>query len=87
MRLAILSQQPEIVLDSPYFKSQASANSEEFSGDGENLHLHDAKGSPISAFQEVASSTGPHLHALEFENNRFAGQRVSKEAASPSSGI
>lgn len=87
MRLGILSQQPEIVLDSPYFKLQASVfeNSEESSGDGRNLQSHTAKGSHISAFQEVASSAGPQFCASEFENNPLAVQRVSKEATSPSS--
>lgn len=87
MRLGILSQQPEIVLGSPYFKSQASVceNSEESAGDGGNLQPHAAKGSPISAFQEVASSAGPQLRASEFGKNPLAVQHVSKEAASPSS--
>ncbi|KAH6835958.1 hypothetical protein C2S53_005312 [Perilla frutescens var. hirtella] len=90
MRLSILSQQPEIILDSPYFKSQAAVckSSEESAGDGGNQQPHAAaKGSPISAFQEVASSAGPQLCASEFVKNTLAVQQVSKEAASPSSGM
>ncbi|KAL1548920.1 hypothetical protein AAHA92_17095 [Salvia divinorum] len=86
-RLGVLSQQPEIILESPYFKSQASVceNSEESSGDGRNQQPHAAKGSPISNFQEVASSVGPQLRASESRKNPLTVQHVSKEAASPSS--
>lgn len=88
-RLSVLSQQPEIVLDPPYFKSKASAseNSEESAGDGGNQQPRAAKGSPISTFQEVASSASPQLRASEFGKNPPTVQNVSKEAASPSSGI
>lgn len=74
MRLGVLSQQPEIVLDSPFFKPQASVceNSEESSEDGGNLRPHAAKGS--------------HLRASEIEKNPITVQGVSKEAESPSSG-
>ncbi|XP_042052043.1 uncharacterized protein LOC121797354 isoform X1 [Salvia splendens] len=88
-RLGVLSQQPEIILEDPYFKSQASVfeNSEESSGDGGNQQPHAAKGSPISTFQEVASSAGPQLRAPEFRKNPLTVQHVAKEAASPSSVI
>ncbi|XP_057767783.1 uncharacterized protein LOC130988049 isoform X2 [Salvia miltiorrhiza] len=89
VRLSVLSQQPEIILDSPYFKSQASVreNSEESSEDGANQQPHAAKGSPITTFQEVASSASPQLRASEFGKNPLTLQHVSKEAASPSSVI
>ncbi|XP_047945354.1 uncharacterized protein LOC125191955 isoform X3 [Salvia hispanica] len=89
-RLGVLSQQPEIILDDPYFKSQASVheNSEESLGDGGSQQQpHAAKGSPISTFQEVASSAGPQLRAPEFGKNPLTVQHVAKEAASPSSVI
>lgn len=88
-RLGVLSQQPEIILGDPYFKSHASVreNSEESSGDGGNQQPHAAKGSPISTFQEVASLAVPQLQAPEFGKNPLTVQHVAKEAASPSSGI
>lgn len=89
MRLGILSRQPEIVVESPYFESQTSVceNSEESEGDGCNQLPPAAKGSPISAFQDAASSDAVQLSSFKFGKNPLAVQYVSKEAASPSSGI
>ncbi|KAI3444055.1 hypothetical protein Pfo_000720 [Paulownia fortunei] len=87
MRLSILSQQPEIVMESPYFESQASVleNSEESKGDECNQLTAAAKGSPISVFQDVASAAAVQLSSFKFGQNPLAVQHVSKEAASPSS--
>ncbi|KAK6156659.1 hypothetical protein DH2020_010907 [Rehmannia glutinosa] len=86
-RLSILSRQPEIVTDSPYFESEASVqeNSEESKGGGSNQLPDAAKGSPISVFEDAASSAASQLSSFKFEHNHLAVQQVSKEAASPSS--
>ncbi|KAK6156649.1 hypothetical protein DH2020_010897 [Rehmannia glutinosa] len=86
-RLSILSRQPEIVTESPYFESEASVqeNSEESKGGGSNQLPDAAKGSPISVFEDAASSAASQLSSFKFEHNRLAVQQVSKEAASPSS--
>ncbi|KAL6525400.1 hypothetical protein OROHE_015707 [Orobanche hederae] len=90
-RLGILSQQPEIHVDSPFFDSEASVqeNSEESIGDGYNQLPEAAKGSPISVFEDAASAaTGVQLSAFKFEHiKELQVKHVSKEAASPSSAM
>ncbi|PIN06096.1 hypothetical protein CDL12_21362 [Handroanthus impetiginosus] len=85
MRLSILSRQPEIVLDSPYFESQASVreNSEESKGDGCNQLP--AKGPPVPVFQDAASAAVAQLPAFKFGQISLGAQNMSKEAPSPSS--
>lgn len=90
-RLGILSQQPEIHVGSPFFDSEASVqeNSEESTGDGYNPLPEAAKGSPISVFEDAASAeTGVQFSAFKFEHiKELQVKHMSKEAASPSSGI
>lgn len=88
MRLSILSRQPELVMDSPYFESQASVseNSEESKVDGCNQLLAAAKGSPISVSQDGTSEDVAPSSSSKFGQNPLKVQTVSKEAASPSSG-
>ncbi|KAL8040899.1 hypothetical protein ABFX02_10G129900 [Erythranthe guttata] len=87
MRLNILSRQPELVMDSPFFEPQPSLseNSEESKGDGSNQQPAVAKGSPISVFQDTAPEAPAQLSSSSFGQNSLAVQNVSKEAASPSS--
>ncbi|KAG8372532.1 hypothetical protein BUALT_Bualt12G0075900 [Buddleja alternifolia] len=87
MRLSILSRQPEIVMDSPYFESQASVreNSEEPKGDGCNRLPDAVKGSPSSVFEDAPSASAVPLSSFDFRKNLLAAQPVSIEAPSPSS--
>ncbi|KAL0340190.1 UNVERIFIED_CONTAM: hypothetical protein Sradi_4535800 [Sesamum radiatum] len=87
MRLSILSRQPEIVLDSPYFESQASVseNSEESKVDGCSQLPAGAIGSPISVFQDAASPAAAQLPSSKIGQNPLTAQHLSKEAPSPSS--
>ncbi|KAK4415164.1 hypothetical protein Salat_2623600 [Sesamum alatum] len=89
MRLSILSRQPEIVMDSPYFESQASVseNSEESKVDGCSQPPAGAIGSPISVFRDAASPAASQLSSSKFGQNPLPAQHVSKEAPSPSSVI
>lgn len=84
-RLNMLSQQPEIVMDTPYFDTQASAveNPDEF----KSSQLWTGEGSPISSFPDVASPTISDLSSLNFDTWDSATTGSAKEAPSPSSGI
>lgn len=87
-RLHFLSQQPEILMDSPYFESQPSAteNSNELKDHGLNL-LFAAKGSPTTGVQSIASSPAAGQSSISFEQDlNGAPEHSSKDAPSPSSG-
>ncbi|XP_073273907.1 uncharacterized protein [Primulina huaijiensis] len=83
-RLCILSQQPEIVMDSPYFDSQVSGleNSEECKSEVCNDTPTVVEGSP-SVFQDVAPAAAAPLASFNFGQNPLVAQHVSKEAPSP----
>lgn len=82
-RLNMLSQQPEIVMDTPYFDTQASAveNPDEF----KSSQLWTGEGSPISSFPDVASPSISDLSSLNFDTWDSATTGSAKEAPSPSS--
>ncbi|XP_073018311.1 uncharacterized protein [Primulina eburnea] len=84
VRLCILSRQPEIVMDSPYFDSQVSGleNSEECKSEVCNDRPAVAEGSP-SVFQDVAPAAAVPLASFAFVQNPLVAQHVSKEAPSP----
>ncbi|KAG6627930.1 hypothetical protein CIPAW_15G164400 [Carya illinoinensis] len=89
VRLSFLSQQPEIVLDSPYFEPRPSVfEGPEVSKD----HSFDQVGSgrgPMSGFLDVASSTATQSSALKIGQKQdsagLALENQSQEAPSPSS--
>lgn len=87
-RLNILSQHPEIVVDPPYFESKASAceNSEESDGDVSN-QLQPAASGPPSALQDVASSACAQSSSSTCDQSSLTVGSLSKDAASPSSGM
>lgn len=87
-RLNILSQRLNIVVDNPYFESQASAceNSEESEGDGSN-QLQSAATVAPSASLDVASSACAQSSSSTCGQSPLAVQSVFKDAASPSSGM
>lgn len=88
MRLNFLSKQPEIVLDSPYFESQAF-------DDPHKLRVHEfnqletVNGSPISGVQDAASPSASQFSSLEIEKMGplgIATEYASTEACSSGSG-
>lgn len=86
MRLNFLSQQPEIILDSPFFEARASAceDADGYKGD----QLETGKGSTISSIQNL-SSPATHSSSFEVEKGEPSGigsEHMSREAPSPSSG-
>nr|GMC63310.1 ATP-dependent DNA helicase [Ipomoea batatas] len=87
-RLHFLSQQPEILMNSPYFESQPSPveNSNELKDHGLNL-LSAAKGSPTTGVQSIASSPAAGQSSISFEQDLLNGapEHSSKDASSPSS--
>ncbi|KAK6151555.1 hypothetical protein DH2020_014190 [Rehmannia glutinosa] len=85
-RLSILSRQPEIVMESRYFESEASVleNSEESKNDGCNHMPAAAQRSPSSVVESAATA---QLSSSNFGLNALASKQVSKEAPSPSSVI
>ncbi|KAK6151544.1 hypothetical protein DH2020_014179 [Rehmannia glutinosa] len=85
-RLSILSRQPEIVMESRYFESEASVleNSEESKNDGCNHMPAAAQRSPSSVVESAATA---QLSSSNFGLNALASKQVSKEAPLPSSVI
>ncbi|XP_027072992.1 uncharacterized protein [Coffea arabica] len=82
-RLNMLSQQPEIVMDKPYFDTQASAveSPDEF----KSSQLRTGEGSSVSSFPDVASPSISDLSSLNFDTWDSATTGSAKEAPSPSS--
>lgn len=87
LRLYYLSQQPELVHNSPNLESQASVpeNSEQSKGD-RSSQMPSAKGSPISVCQDTASSAGTQVSSKSGQSP-LPAEQVSKESSLPSSGI
>ncbi|KAL5547591.1 hypothetical protein UlMin_002822 [Ulmus minor] len=88
MRLNFLSQQPEIVLASPYFEARTPVflDLEESKGHGVD-QMENGIGSSISGFQDVASpSTLSSSLTLDQDSLGMGLENRSREAPSPSSG-
>ncbi|XP_020534747.2 uncharacterized protein LOC110009404 [Jatropha curcas] len=82
MRLRLLSQQPEIVLDSPYFEHHSSVSEDQDEAKGQDIDQ------VISDFQDLASPSAGHSPTLEIGKGDIAGEtseHMSQEAP-PSSG-
>ncbi|KAH7546133.1 uncharacterized protein LOC107426267 isoform X1 [Ziziphus jujuba] len=89
MRLNFLSQQPEIVLDSPYFEPRTSVfeDPDESKGHGFD-QVENGNGSAITGFQDVGSPSGTQSSSLKIEQQDSVGvslENLSRDAPSPSS--
>jgi hypothetical protein len=89
MRLNFLSQQPEIVLDSPYFESRASVFEDQVDSKKHGFDTVDSgKGSVVSSFPDVASPTPSQSSSINIDQSEPSGigmEQRSREAPSPSS--
>lgn len=89
-RLYILSQQPEILLDSPHFDTRSAAlknNPNNLKDHG--LHQLIGKGSATSCFQDMGSPHSSLSPSFEIEHKDSPGislDSLPREAPSPSSG-
>ncbi|KAE8126029.1 hypothetical protein FH972_020784 [Carpinus fangiana] len=90
MRLNFLSQQPEIVLDSPYFEQRSSVFEDPEESKDHSFDQVDSRRASVSGFQDVASPTATQSSSLKIEQKQDSAGLVSenrlREAPSPSSG-
>ncbi|XP_062159024.1 uncharacterized protein LOC133866499 isoform X2 [Alnus glutinosa] len=90
MRLNFLSQQPEIVLDSPYFEPRSSVFEDPEESKDHSFDQVDSRRASMSGFQDVASPTATQSSSLKIEQKQDSAGMVSenrlREAPSPSSG-
>ncbi|XP_050374268.1 uncharacterized protein LOC126791821 [Argentina anserina] len=88
-RLCFLSQQPETVLDSPYFELRPSVFEDQGEDKGHGFdQLASSKGSPIFGFQDLASPSASRSSSLKTDQQDSVGMTLehrSREAPSPSS--
>ncbi|KZV29602.1 hypothetical protein F511_00880 [Dorcoceras hygrometricum] len=85
VHLCNLSRQPEIIMDSPYFDSQVSVNSEEVKSEECNETPAVAEGSP-SVFQNVEPAAAVPIATFDVVQNHLVAlppPHVSKEVPSP----
>ncbi|KAF5469413.1 hypothetical protein F2P56_013491 [Juglans regia] len=89
VRLSFLSQQPEIVLDSPYFEPRPSVFEGLEESKDHSFDQVDSGRGPMSGFLDVASSTATQSSALKIGQKQdsagLALETQSQEAPSPSS--
>lgn len=90
MRLNFLSQQPEIILDSPYFEPRPPVFEQPEESKDHSFDQVDSGRVSVSDFQDVASPTGTQSSSLNIEQNQdsagVASENHLREAPSPSSG-
>lgn len=90
MRLNFLSQQPEIVLDSPYFEQRSSVFEDTEESKDHSFDQVDSRRASVSGFQDVASPTATQSSSLKIEQKQDSAGLLSenrlREAPSPSSG-
>lgn len=89
MRLNFLSQQPEIILDSPHFDTQPSAFEDPDNPKDRDLLQVSGKGSSTSCFQDSGSPQASLLSSFKTEHNDPPGMMLDslpRDAPSPSSG-
>ncbi|CAH9140952.1 unnamed protein product [Cuscuta epithymum] len=87
-RLHFLSQQSEILIDSPYFELQHSIVDDSVKFKGQSLALLGAsRGSPSARVQCMASSPAPGQSSISFEQDLINGapEHSFKNSPSPSS--
>ncbi|KAL5146957.1 hypothetical protein HKD37_06G016722 [Glycine soja] len=88
MRLNFLSQQPEIILDSPHFDTQPSAFEDPDNPKDRDLLQVSGKGSSTSCFQDSGSPQASLLSSFKTEHNDPPGMMLDslpRDAPSPSS--
>lgn len=89
MHLNLVSRQPEMVLDSPYFDARGSVLKDPNESEVQEVdQLETAKRSPSSGFQVVASPSTAQSCSLKIEEQNSVGiasEHSSPEAPSPSS--
>lgn len=89
-RLNFLSQQPEIMLDSPHFDARPSACEDPDNLKDHDLHQVNGKGSAKSCFQDMGSPHASLSPSFKIEHNDLPSislDSLPREAPSPSSGI
>lgn len=89
MRLNFLSQQPEIILDSPYFDTQPAAFEDPDNPKDHDLHQVSGKGSSSSSYQDRGSPQASLSSSFKIECNDPPGttsESLPRDAPSPSSG-
>ncbi|KDP43272.1 hypothetical protein JCGZ_22824 [Jatropha curcas] len=75
MHLKLLSRQPQIVLDSPYFEHLSSFSEDQDEAKGQDINqVETDKGSSISDFQDLASPSAARSSSLEIEKGDIAGK-------------
>ncbi|CAN1328726.1 hypothetical protein LINPERPRIM_LOCUS34492 [Linum perenne] len=80
MRLNVLSQQPEMVLDSPYFEQRTSVF----------IDLDESNDQKFNSFETEKGSYASHSSSFEFDRGGHtvtSSEHMSREAPSPSSGM
>lgn len=90
MRLNFLSQQPEIILDSPHFDTQPSAFEDPDNPKDCDLLQVSGKGSSTSCFQDSGSPQASLSSSFKIEQSDPPGitlDSLPPDAPSPSSGI
>ncbi|GMP36026.1 hypothetical protein CsSME_00008272 [Camellia sinensis var. sinensis] len=89
MHLNLVSRQPEMVLDSPYFDARGSVLKDPNESEVQEVdQLETAKRSPSSGFQVVASPSTAQSCSLKIEEQNSVGiasEHSSPESPSPSS--
>lgn len=88
-RLNFLSQQPEIILDSPHFDTRPTAFENPDNPEDRDLHLVNGKESKTSCLQDKGSPNSSLSPSFKIEHNDHLGitlDSLSCEAPSPSSG-
>ncbi|RDX74071.1 hypothetical protein CR513_46217, partial [Mucuna pruriens] len=89
MRLNFLSQQPEIILDSPHFDTQPAAFENLDNPEDRDLHLVNGKGSTTSSLHDIGSPHSSLSSSFKIEHNDPLGITLDSlpcEAPSPNSG-
>lgn len=87
-RLNFLSQQPEIILDSPHFESRISVFEDPSVSDSE-FNLNSERSPTFLNLHGAASPSGAHCSSSNGEQDFVAGRRLENirpETPSPSSG-
>jgi len=89
MRLNLLSRQPEINLNSPYFEQRPPVF-EDLDDCQDFNQVESAKVSVVSGFHHLASPSAAQSSSLEIDKedrSASTSDHMSREAPSPSSGI
>ena len=90
LRLNLVTRQPQMGLDSPYFEAQGSVLKDPVESEAQEVgQLEMAKRSPIPSFKDVESPSTAQSCSFTSEEQNSAGlmsEHLSSQAPSPSSG-